>query len=44
MVEGLKSVPRLNVLPPLRLKDLGVGESHLIMLSEGTSDYILNDD
>ncbi|XP_071347785.1 uncharacterized protein [Trachinotus anak] len=34
MVEILKSFPRLNVTPPLRLKDLGETEVRLVLLSE----------
>lgn len=34
MVEVLKSFPRLNVTPPLHLKDLGQHQSYLILLSE----------
>ncbi|XP_047223205.1 uncharacterized protein LOC124869417 [Girardinichthys multiradiatus] len=34
MVEGLKSFPCLNVMPPLQLKDLGTTRSSLVMLSE----------
>ncbi|XP_072219245.1 uncharacterized protein [Leuresthes tenuis] len=44
MVEGLKSVPCLNVLPPLRLKDMGVGESRLILLSEDNLGFYLHRD
>ena len=36
MVEALESFPYLNVTPPLRLKDLGKNEVHLVLLSEGT--------
>ncbi|AWP03882.1 putative bifunctional E2/E3 enzyme R795-like isoform 2 [Scophthalmus maximus] len=34
MVEGLKSHPRLNVTPPLRLKELGQADVCLVLLSE----------
>ncbi|XP_031589461.2 uncharacterized protein LOC116315329 [Oreochromis aureus] len=34
MVERLKSFPRLNVTPPLHLKDLGHYQSCLVLLSE----------
>ncbi|KAM4552700.1 uncharacterized protein PAE49_016089 [Odontesthes bonariensis] len=44
MVEGLKSVPRLNVTPPLRLKDLGAVESPLVMLSEDNLGIYLGKD
>ena len=38
MVEELKSPDHqyLNVTPPLRLKDLGLCEGRLVLLSEGT--------
>ena len=42
MMEEIKAFPSLNVMPPLHLKDLGVSQSNLVMLSEGTlSDYDL---
>ncbi|XP_034038689.1 uncharacterized protein LOC117521492 [Thalassophryne amazonica] len=42
MVEGLKSLPHLNVTPPLHLKSLGLNQPRLVLLSEDNLGVYLN--
>ncbi|XP_068569296.1 uncharacterized protein [Cebidichthys violaceus] len=44
MAEELKAFPQLNVSPPLRLKDLGIDDLQLVLLSEDNLGVYLSKD
>ena len=37
MAEEMKEFPQLSATPPLQVEDIGLGDLHLVLLSEGTA-------